>query len=223
MFRALRGLQTAGGRLRAALSLFHMPKRDDKLWISKRAVLVGDLGVGKRSLVAAGFYGGNTELWSPPHNAYTPVIFPLNLNLQERLCRNKTPTKGPHRKDNADRGRMLEIELEICRIATSEDYGHIVARFYPDSHVIGVCFALDDEDSFTNILNKVSIMPCSHPNQLNFLTVATRSPLFSTDRPNSSDRMQIRLSSLCTPRYSKVGDERGRRSNGSANRSGGIS
>lgn len=140
--------------------LSHKPKRlqEETTLPSRKVVLVGDWGVGKASLVAAAFYGGMTEFCFPPDYSSTPISIPLNFDFQQRLYHNKVPTGGLCREESKDKEEgMLKIQLDVCRDTSSEDYARLRALNYPNSQAIAMCFAIDYEESLTNIVDKVRI------------------------------------------------------------------
>jgi hypothetical protein len=49
------------------------------------------------------------------------------------------------------------VELALWDTAGSEDYDRLRPLSYPDSHVILICFAVDNPDSLDNIQEKVSL------------------------------------------------------------------
>jgi Ras homolog gene family, member A len=47
------------------------------------------------------------------------------------------------------------VELDVHKTAGQEDYDHLRPLFYPDSHVILICFAIDSPDILENVQEKV--------------------------------------------------------------------
>jgi Ras homolog gene family, member A len=48
------------------------------------------------------------------------------------------------------------VELALWDTAGQEDYDRLRPLWYPDSHVVLICFAVDSPDSLDNVQEKVS-------------------------------------------------------------------
>ncbi|KAF9578067.1 hypothetical protein BGW38_006349, partial [Lunasporangiospora selenospora] len=98
--------------------------------IQRRLVVVGDGACGKTCLLMVFTHHYSFEL----PNAYIPTVF--EHAVADIVIDNKP------------------VELFLWDTAGQEDYDRLRPLAYPDTDVILICFAIDNRDSFENVLDK---------------------------------------------------------------------
>ncbi|RUP07074.1 P-loop containing nucleoside triphosphate hydrolase protein [Jimgerdemannia flammicorona] len=96
------------------------------LIINLKLVGVGNTGVGKTSLFCVGARG-----------IFPDIFMPTCCDLTSDFV-----IEG------------MDVEIELCDTAGQADYDRLRPLAYPGSHVVLLCFAIDDRESFVQIADK---------------------------------------------------------------------